>query len=180
MRKFLLAIAALLLLLPLFISALHFVLLHPPGPWETYRVRGVSMQPAIQPGDIIVNRGCDPADIRVGDVVTFARQDRDAPFVTHRVVHISTDQNGAPRFITKGDNALWADQPFSGEAIVGRLVFVVPRVGAAQEWMLGNLLATAVCAGLMFLLFWSGTAVLVFKAGIIKMNAISPTERKTA
>jgi len=176
MRKLLAALATILFLLPLIAAAGYLILLNPPGPWESFQVRGVSMLPYIRDGDLIINRPVDPQDVRIGDIITFEHALDSAlpPLITHRVLRIYMDmRDGSRVFVAQGDNTDIEDRPVTGDAIVGRLVFVVPRVGAVQQWINGNLLAAAVCISAVFLLFWGGAVALVAKlrAGTCKDEA---------
>ena len=166
MRKILAALAVLLFLLPVAAAAGHLVLLNPPGPWRSFQVRGESMLPYIRDGDLIINRPVDPLDVRVGDVITFehALEHPMAPLITHRVIRIYVNErDGARIFIAQGDNTDVEDRPITGDAIVGRLAFVVPRIGALQQWLSGNLLVAALCISAVFLLFWGSAAILAAK-----------------
>jgi signal peptidase len=52
--------------------------------------------------------------------------------ITHRIVAIDVDENGARRFITKGDANNVRDQaPARAENIIGRVVKVLPGMGGA-------------------------------------------------
>jgi len=164
MRKLLATLTALLFLLPLFTAAGHLLLLNPPGPFESYQVRGVSMLPSIRDGDLILNRPVAPQDIRVGDIITFEHAHEQAPLITHRVIRIYLDPRDNTRiFIAQGDNADIEDRPISGDAIVGRLVFVVPSLGAAQQWISANLFLAALSISAVFVLFWGIAMLLLMK-----------------
>jgi signal peptidase len=93
------------------------------GADRSYVVLSGSMQPAIDPGDVILVGGVAPAAVQVGDVVTYDRGE--AYPTTHRVVGIERAADG-PRFQTKGDANTDADpQLVTGAQLVGR----VPTVG---------------------------------------------------
>ena len=65
-----------------------------------------SMYPNIKSGDIIICKDIDPADVKVGDVISFfdpADKNRTA-VVTHRVKDIIISDDGSISFLTKGDN----------------------------------------------------------------------------
>jgi len=76
------------------------------------------------------------------------------------VVRIDENEDGTLRFVTRGDNAHFEDQPFSGDEITGRLVAVIPRMGSAQQWIADNLLLASVGMSVFFLLFWGSAAML--------------------
>ena len=97
-----------------------------------YQVLGMktgSMQPAIDPGDLVVAQRLSPADIGNGDVITFrAPTGSQAPY-THRVVRTVHRPDG-PEFVTQGDaNAapdLWTVH-YVAEG--WRVAHVLPRAG---------------------------------------------------
>ena len=83
-----------------------------------------SMSPAIEPGDLVVCRRS--ADYAVGDVITFHSG---ASLVTHRIVGSTPDS-----YITQGDANNVADaDPVPRGAIVGKVVFTVPKLGIFIE-----------------------------------------------
>ena len=83
-----------------------------------------SMSPAIEPGDLVVCRRS--ADYAVGDVITFRSG---ASLVTHRIVG-----GTAEGFTTRGDANNVADaDPVPRGAVVGKVVFTVPKLGIFIE-----------------------------------------------
>ena len=83
-----------------------------------------SMSPAIEPGDLVVCRRA--ADYAVGDVIMFRSG---AAIVTHRIVGDTPDG-----FTTQGDANNVADaDPVPRGAIVGKVVFTVPKLGIFIE-----------------------------------------------
>ena len=83
-----------------------------------------SMSPAIEPGDLVVCRRAE--DYVVGDVIMFRSG---ASLVTHRIVGDTPDG-----FTTKGDANNVADaDPVPNGAIVGKVVFTVPKLGIFIE-----------------------------------------------
>ena len=83
-----------------------------------------SMSPAIEPGDLVVCRRS--TDYAVGDVITFHSG---ASLVTHRIVGSTPDS-----YITQGDANYVADaDPVPRGAIVGKVVFTVPKLGTFIE-----------------------------------------------
>ena len=83
-----------------------------------------SMSPAIEPGDLVVCRSS--ADYAVGDVITFRSG---ASLVTHRIVG-----SGDGGYTTQGDANNVADaDPVPRGAVVGKVVFTVPKLGIFIE-----------------------------------------------
>jgi signal peptidase len=63
-----------------------------------------SMLPVFGPGDLIVTKPLDTADLRVGDVVVLPLPDSPGQRYVHRVIKVETDDEGLPAVSTKGDN----------------------------------------------------------------------------
>ena len=80
-------------------------------------VRSGSMEPLIHTGDLVVMRTIAPAEIAIGDVITFPDPTGSGRLLTHRVRDL-TLAGGIARVTTKGD------------AVTGREVWEVPAGGA--------------------------------------------------
>lgn len=78
------------------------------GAYRTLTVLTGSMAPAIPAGSVVVVRPVAPADIAVGDVVTYNIPVDDRRLVTHRVTDILEDGE-TPTIVTKGDALEEAD-----------------------------------------------------------------------
>lgn len=105
-------------------------------------VSGPSMEPALDPLDLVFTKEVDPESLRVGDII---RYEQDGVPIVHRIVEIPRETaagfvtndgplllpKGAsgPVFITKGDANNTKDPPVLAEQIEGKVVFVVPKVG---------------------------------------------------
>ena len=64
-----------------------------------------SMYPEIKSGDIIICKDIDPADVKKGDVISFFDPEGNGTaVVTHRVIDVITNDEGALFFRTQGDN----------------------------------------------------------------------------
>lgn len=84
-----------------------------------------SMQPAIDPGDLLIIKRQE--SYKPGDVVTFLQGDS---LVTHRLTGISGDAA-----LTRGDANNTDDAPVPLEDIQGRMVLRVPRLGYAVLYL---------------------------------------------
>ena len=63
-----------------------------------------SMLPEISSGDLIITKQIDPADVKVGDVISFFDPaGNGSSVVTHRVIEIVTE-NGETKWRTRGDH----------------------------------------------------------------------------
>jgi signal peptidase I len=121
-----------------------FAFLRPPalgGGTEFVIVRGNSMRPTYQPGDVVVTSASD--NYSIGQVVAYKISGVDAR-VIHRIVA------DAPKgFSTKGDNRTSTDpwRPHAAD-ITGRAVLRIPRIGALPIYLSQSPLAIAILAGL--------------------------------
>lgn len=89
-----------------------------------------SMQPMIDPGDVIIIEKVTDMEgleaLKVGDVIQFKQ---DNILITHRIEEVNV-VDGVVNFTTKGDNNSESDrQPVKPEQVRGRIVKVVPKVG---------------------------------------------------
>jgi signal peptidase len=96
-----------------------------------------SMEPALGVGDVIIDSRVSPAEVRVGDIVTFADPEGTGKLITHRVRRVRI-ADGQAHLVTKGDrtNAVerW-DMPASGS--LGRAELRVPLLGYLVFWLNG-------------------------------------------
>ena len=88
-------------------------------------ISGVSMEPELVLGDIVVTRGVAPESLRAGDVIRY--RSGDVP-VLHRIIEIKRGPEGLV-FITQGDNNNVADAPVPTALVEGRVVLVIPKLG---------------------------------------------------
>jgi signal peptidase len=89
-----------------------------------------SMEPLYPPGSLMIVRPVKPADIRIGDVVTYQISSGRPDVISHRVVGIESGSDGKRTFIFKGDNNSVADfAPVIPAQIKGRLWYAVPLAG---------------------------------------------------
>lgn len=110
------------------------VLLHFAFGFQYVVVLTDSMEPHVNPGDLIVTY---PAhDVKPGDVILY-RLDLGGNryYITHRVVGTEYDGSGRLYYITKGDNREFRD-PWKvyPDQIVGKVLLAVPAVGRLFEY----------------------------------------------
>jgi signal peptidase len=121
-------------------------------------VRTGSMAPALQVGDLVVDRPADPASLRVGDVATY--RSASGALITHRTVAVA-GAGRARSFTFRGDANPTADpQPVPAADVTGRVWFSVPYLGTARE-RLAALRLPIVAGGVLAL---SGYALAQFAA----------------
>ena len=89
--------------------------------FKSYVIVSNSMQPTIDPGDVIFIKKSNVNDLKVGDIVTFQK---DGFIATHRIIEIQDD-----KVITQGDNNNLEDEPLDKSNILGEYIFRVPKVG---------------------------------------------------
>ncbi len=77
-----------------------------------------SMHPFLQVGDSVVAESTSPDAIRPGDVLVLRREQ---DYLTHRLIAKSEK-----KWLTKGDNNVLPDAPFSTKEIIGK-VFQIQR-----------------------------------------------------
>lgn len=87
-----------------------------------------SMEPEISVNDMVVI--CRQKNYAENEIVTYVSES--GALVTHRITGITEDG-----FITRGDanNTVDGEAPIAKEKIVGKVVFVIPRIGAALGYL---------------------------------------------
>lgn len=101
------------------------------GNYSFMRTLTGSMEPAIPVHSFIVTQETDPADLQVGDIITFraTESSMEGALNTHRITSVY-EENGQLMFHTKGDaNAVEDAQPVAATNVVGRVVFVSAALG---------------------------------------------------
>lgn len=118
--------------------------------WRPYTVLTGSMRPVIDPGDVVMTRPVAPTTLDIDDVVTFPDPSRGGKLVTHRVRSLNR-QGPVIQVETRGDaNPVSERWSVAADGRVGRVVFVLPRVGHAGDAIRtpGGLLALVVIPAL--------------------------------
>lgn len=88
-----------------------------------------SMEPAISPGDVVIDEQIAPWEAKVGDIVTFRDPQDESKLLTHRVVR-TKDTGSLVKFVTQGDANNTQEHwqvPATGE--IARVAYTVPWVG---------------------------------------------------
>lgn len=113
-----------------------------------------SMEPEIMTGDLIFLHNVDTEDLKEGDVVCYLTSGKS---VTHRIMQVTTGDDGQPRYITQGDAnnvadrlAVSADQ-IQGIWKGGRIVGLGQTIMAIQTPL--GLVITIMCPLLLFILW---------------------------
>jgi signal peptidase I len=96
-------------------------------------VRSGSMQPALQVGDVVVVEDVEARQLVAGDIATFTDPIAGGS-LTHRVRAVSTE-GATLTIVTRGDaNSGDEELRVAPDALVGKVVARVPRIGAALAW----------------------------------------------
>ncbi|MRZ81797.1 signal peptidase I [Paeniclostridium sordellii] len=97
--------------------------------FRTYTVLSGSMEPEFYPGDMVVTKHKDKANINVNDIVTY--RDNEGVIITHRIIE-ETDEG----YITKGDNNNVKDAGIlKEENIIGKVKFSIPKIGYLMNFL---------------------------------------------
>ncbi len=118
------------------------------GAYRTATVLTGSMRPAMPPGSIAVLVPVDPAELKVGDVVTFEAPVGGHPVVTHRIIHLA-ERGEHPVIQTQGD-ANASPDPWKARissAPAWRRAAVVPAAG----WLIQGLRSPHLRLALLYL-----------------------------
>lgn len=111
-----------------------------------YRMLGVLTNSMVSPdnsikdggfrsGDILITKEMKPQEIKVGDVITFETSanptKKNSNYLTHRVVNISDSlgEESGIFFTTRGDANKSDDLPINSSSMIGKGVFVIPKIG---------------------------------------------------
>ena len=137
---------------------------------QVYHVLSGSMEPTYSPGDLLYVRDTDPADVQVGDPITFVLNE-DLVVATHRVVEIDPESQ---TFRTQGDALKTPDTaPVHFKNLVGVPVFSIPLLG-----YISNFIQTSpgmyITIAVMLLL-----ALLVFLPDLLKQKMVSEKKEET-
>ena len=99
---------------------------------QVFTVLSGSMEPAYHTGSLIYVKKVDPATIKEGQAITFLLAEDTV--ATHRVIEVVPDEEDPTvlRFRTKGDaNNTDDGTDIPKEDVVGKVVLVIPKIGAA-------------------------------------------------
>ena len=98
-----------------------------------------SMEPKLPPGTLLIISPVVPADIKVGDVVTYQIKSGEPDVITHRVIGITSTATGEFEFTLQGDNNGAPDpDPVREVQVQGRLWYSVPYLGYVNTWVNGD------------------------------------------
>ena len=100
--------------------------------WQPTTVMTGSMEPRLSPGDVVVSRPIDAADVRPGRILLADDPDQPGHLRMHRYV----DDGPHGSLVTKGDaNPQQDSTPLRPDAVHGVAFLRVPFVGAPVRWI---------------------------------------------
>lgn len=89
-----------------------------------------SMEPTLPVGTLLIVQPVNPAEVRLGDVITYQVEPGEPTLVTHRVVEVQSISTGEFQYLTKGDANDAVDPTVVTQAqLMGRAWYSVPLVG---------------------------------------------------
>jgi len=132
-----------------------------------------SMEPGLPPGTLLIVRPVDPADVHIGDVVTYQIRPGEPGTITHRVVAITTiTESGERSFTLQGDNNGSPDaDPVREAQVQGRVWYSLPYVGWVNNAVGGDLRTTLVPLIAGALLIYAAWAIISSLFGRKKTRA---------
>jgi signal peptidase len=96
-----------------------------------------SMEPTLSVGSVLIDTRIQAKDARPGDIVTFPSARDRTKLITHRVQGL-TVKRGRAYFVTRGDANDAAERwNVRAQSEIGRVLFAIPRLGYARQWMAG-------------------------------------------
>lgn len=121
--------------------------------YQVYTIISGSMQPEYEVGDLIYVKAVDPADIRIGDDITFVLNE-DLVVATHRVIRIDAEKQ---HIYTKGiANEVEDSTPVHFNNVLGVVRFNIPLLGFVSSFIQnppGTYITFAVGAVLIIVVF---------------------------
>lgn len=125
---------------------------------KTMAVLSGSMEPAFSAGDMVIVKPVEPQAVQVGDMITFSMEGSQM-VATHRVTEIRPDVQA---FVTKGDANQADDGEIAYDRLVGKVVTVIPKLGAFTALLKGRE-GILMAAGLLVVLILLTALPIIFK-----------------
>jgi signal peptidase I len=117
--------------------------------YQTSTMLTGSMSPLINPGDVVVSIKTPTAQVKAGDIITYAIPVDDHRIETHRVTEVITNPDGTTAIRTKGDANNGAD-PWTAtlnDGYVYTTAAVIPHLGDAIRALSQPTVRTALLYG---------------------------------
>ena len=110
-------------------------------------------------GSIVFVQDAQPEQLKVGDIITYRpsvnTSNKNTNFLTHRLVDIQTNVEGGPFYVTKGDGNKDTDMPIVPKAIVGKVIFSIPGIGALLKFIRENIIVSSIFIVSIVAFFWT-------------------------
>ena len=121
---------------------------------NVYMVTSESMEPKLKKNDIIiVKKGYNNEKFKIGNIISYIRSDGE--IITHRINDVVTSMNGERAYITKGDNnALQDEEIVEYNAIIGKVIYTMPRLGKFINLLKNKLFFGAVLVTLILVVLY--------------------------
>jgi signal peptidase I len=135
MKKIVNLITLAILIIGLSISAVFAIPLVSPSTYQVVIVRSGSMEPTIMTGAIAFFK--PESEYKADDIIAFKIENQAERYaVIHRAIEQTTDDDGKPAFVTKGDANESKDALKTPvENILGKVFFHLPLVGYVVSWV---------------------------------------------
>lgn len=92
-----------------------------------------SMEPQIEPGDMVIVTKMGLSNLAEGDIIQFSR---DGCQIVHRIKELQKDGDGNISYITKGDANNTEDMDaVSEDDVVGKVILRIPKAGRFSIWL---------------------------------------------
>lgn len=115
-----------------------------------------SMQPAFDPGDVVIVKPTDAENLQIGDVITFQAESGNPELTTHRITGVVLTGEGR-QYVTRGDaNGADDPMPIKPEQVRGEVWYSVPYVGHAAVWFAGDTVRRVVELAAIALILYGG------------------------
>lgn len=113
-----------------------------------------SMEPKIHPGDLVAVAPRECKDLQIGDIITYHPYPNDSTSITHRILSKRVGGKDKCVFTVKGDNNSTPDSiPVRFEMIVGKVLYVIPKLGFLSQGLGGKTSYAAPILGSVLILY---------------------------
>ena len=118
-------------------------------------VTGTSMEPTLEPGDLLIVKAVDIRELEIGDIIVFYKPGT-RELIVHRVFKMKEAPDGTIIIMTKGDNVPEPDRwVISQEELVGKVIYRMPGVGKIVLFLRRNAPLSIFLIALLYGLFLS-------------------------
>lgn len=114
-----------------------------------------SMEPNLPIGTLAVVKPVEPADVRIGDIVTYLPNPDDPTAISHRVIAIDNHQDGTRTFTVQGDANDAPDDPVAERQVRAKVWYAVPWLGYVNSAVNGEHRTTGVYVVAGVFLLWA-------------------------